>query len=101
MPWAAAKVFDTRIRRNVKLAECPSFGKPIFAYAPKSSGAADYASLANEVLGEPAPVVVGPVKVRVDEVPALTATELRVSEAVSGVVSETVQVAAEAVPGVA
>jgi chromosome partitioning protein len=39
------------VRRNVKLAECPSFGKTIFEYAPKSSGAEDYAALAREVSG--------------------------------------------------
>ena len=51
VPWAGAKVFGTRIRRNIKLAECPSFGKSVFEYAPKSSGATDYAMLATEVLG--------------------------------------------------
>ncbi len=51
VPWADAKVFDTRIRRNVKLAECPSFGKSIFRYAPTCPGATDYAALANEVAG--------------------------------------------------
>jgi chromosome partitioning protein len=50
-PWAEAKVFDTRIRRNVKLAECPSHGKSIFDYAPTCPGATDYAALANEVMG--------------------------------------------------
>jgi chromosome partitioning protein len=64
VPWAAAQVFETKIRRNVKLAECPSFGKSIFTYAPKSPGAADYAALANEVLGVS---VVGPVKMTTDE----------------------------------
>ena len=51
VPWANAKVFGSKVRRNVKLAECPSFGKTIFEYAPKSSGAEDYASLAREVNG--------------------------------------------------
>lgn len=51
VPWAAAKVFEAKIRRNVKLAECPSFGKTIYEYAPKSSGAEDYAALAREVSG--------------------------------------------------
>ena len=50
VPWADARVFDTQIRRNIKLAECPSFGKSIFGYAPNCPGAADYAALANEVL---------------------------------------------------
>jgi chromosome partitioning protein len=51
LPWSEARVFDTRIRRNVKLAECPSFGKSIFRYAPNCAGAVDYAALAN-VLGQ-------------------------------------------------
>jgi chromosome partitioning protein len=51
VPWKDARVFASKIRRNVKLAECPSFGKTIFEYAPKSSGAEDYAALANEVAG--------------------------------------------------
>ncbi len=55
-PWASARVFATRVRRNIKLAECPSFGQSIFGYAPKSHGAEDYAALAREVLGE-TPVV--------------------------------------------
>lgn len=43
-------LFKTRIRKNVKLAEAPSFGKSIFAYAPDSNGALDYAALAHELL---------------------------------------------------
>lgn len=66
VPWADAKVFGAKVRRNVKLAECPSYGKSIFQYAPKSTGAADYAALAAEVLGEAAPQVVGPLKVTVE-----------------------------------
>ena len=65
VPWANATVFATRIRRNIKLAECPSFGKSVFGYAPKSSGAADYAALANEVMGVSAPQVLGPLKLTV------------------------------------
>lgn len=45
-----AKFFDTRIRRNVRLAEAPSFGQSIFQYAPTSNGADDYRALAQEVL---------------------------------------------------
>ena len=43
------KVFRTRIRNNVRLAEAPSHGKTIFRYAPKSAGAQDYLALAEEV----------------------------------------------------
>jgi chromosome partitioning protein len=71
VPWANARVFDTKIRRNIKLAECPSFGKSIFAYAPKSPGAADYAALATEVLGTTTDIV-GPIRLTVEtpEAPA-------------------------------
>lgn len=50
-PWADARLFRTRIRRNIRLAECPSFGQSIFQYAPSSRGAEDYASLAAEIQG--------------------------------------------------
>src|SRR5207247_2150199 len=52
VPWSQAQIFQTRIRRNVKLAECPSFGKSIFGYEPRCHGALDYAALAQEVLGQ-------------------------------------------------
>ena len=53
-PWADAKIFDSRIRRNIKLAEAPSFGQSIFRYAAKCPGAQDYAALAREVEAMPA-----------------------------------------------
>ncbi len=49
--WATAEVFQTRIRRNIRLAEAPSFGQSIFDYDPHSNGAEDYTNLAREVLG--------------------------------------------------
>ncbi|MGF1634475.1 MAG: ParA family protein [Phycisphaerae bacterium] len=49
LPWDGARIFDTKIRRNIKLAESPSFGRPITEYDPSSNGAADYRSLAAEV----------------------------------------------------
>ena len=51
LPWADAKVYKSKIRRNIKLAESPSFGQTIIAYEPTSNGAADYRALAREVLG--------------------------------------------------
>jgi chromosome partitioning protein len=47
---AEARLFATRIRRNVRLAEAPSFGQSILQYAPTSHGAEDYRQLAAEVL---------------------------------------------------
>jgi chromosome partitioning protein len=49
-PWSAARAFRTRIRRNIRLAEAPSFGQSIFKYAPSSNGALDYRQLADEIL---------------------------------------------------
>jgi chromosome partitioning protein len=60
LPWANAKVFKTRIRRNIKLAESPSFGQHILKYDPTSNGAADYRSLAKEVLAMSAPAASQP-----------------------------------------
>ncbi|OHB44795.1 MAG: hypothetical protein A2178_01275 [Planctomycetes bacterium GWC2_49_10] len=45
-------VFNTVIHRNVRLAEAPSAGEPIFTYAPESTGARDYAALAEELFNE-------------------------------------------------
>lgn len=44
------KVFKTRIRNNVALAEAPSEGKDIFDYSPSSNGAKDYLALAKEII---------------------------------------------------
>lgn len=49
--WSDAKAFQTRIRRNIRLAEAPSFGQSILDYASTSHGAEDYRALADEVLG--------------------------------------------------
>lgn len=49
-PWSGARLFETRIRRNIKLAESPSFGQSIFDYAPKCPGALDYLALVDEVI---------------------------------------------------
>jgi chromosome partitioning protein len=51
-PWRFARVLRPAIRRNIKLAECPSFGKTIFEYAPQASGAEDYDALAKSMLAE-------------------------------------------------
>ncbi|MFP4052420.1 MAG: AAA family ATPase [Phycisphaerae bacterium] len=60
VPWANVRIFQTVIRRNVKLAECPSYGTTIFTYDPSSHGAADYNALADEFLTDPQPVCEDP-----------------------------------------
>lgn len=44
------KVFCTKIRENVKLAECPMHRMDILSYSPESNGAKDYTCLAMEIL---------------------------------------------------
>ena len=56
----ADKVFRTVIPRSVRIAEAPSFGKPILTYDPRSRGAESYIQLAKEILdheqtGQPTP----------------------------------------------
>ena len=54
--WAQARIIPTCIRRNIKLAEAPSYGKTIFEYEPNCNGAEDYAQVARCVHAEFQPV---------------------------------------------
>jgi chromosome partitioning protein len=49
VPWSGARIFKAKIRRNIKLAESPSFGEHILKYEATSNGATDYRNLAKEV----------------------------------------------------
>lgn len=87
VPWSQARVFATRIRRNIKLAECPSFGQSIFSYAPSCHGAEDYAALGQEVLGAQAKVFAARVAVEDNapvprgQLPSLAAAEKKLRQA--------------------
>lgn len=48
--YFGGQVFNAIIPRSIRLAEAPSYGMPISVYAPKSSGANAYQSLARELL---------------------------------------------------
>lgn len=50
-----AKVFTTKIRRNVKFDETPLANQGIFEYSPEANGAEDYMCLAEEITGEQRP----------------------------------------------
>ncbi|MBN1788768.1 MAG: ParA family protein [Sedimentisphaerales bacterium] len=41
-PWNKAEIVPVFVRRNIKLAEAPSYGKTIFEYEPSCHGAEDY-----------------------------------------------------------
>jgi chromosome partitioning protein len=49
--YFGSRVFESVIPRNVRLAEAPSFGKPIALYDVLSVGAQSYLSLAREIIG--------------------------------------------------
>ena len=51
-PWAGVKIFESRVRRNIKLAEAPSFGQSIFDYDKKCAGSVDYGALVEEVIAQ-------------------------------------------------
>jgi len=44
------EVLSTVIPRTIRLAEAPSYGKPILMYDPRSRGAESYIKLAKEIL---------------------------------------------------
>ncbi|UCG32175.1 MAG: AAA family ATPase [Phycisphaerales bacterium] len=91
LPWSRAELFKTVIRRNVRLAESPSYGQTIFCYEPKCHGAEDYEALAREVLavddgnqadGQPAAgSQTAPTPVTVGEQPAAQAASPQQPEA--------------------
>jgi len=63
--WSGAEILPTFIRRNIKLAEAPSYGQTVFEYDPTCNGAEDYGKVAKFLLGidetpEPAPAPAAP-----------------------------------------
>lgn len=48
-PWSEAKILPVHIRRNIKLAEAPSYGKTIFEYEQNCNGAQDYKKVAEYI----------------------------------------------------
>ena len=53
--WADARICPVYIRRNIKLAEAPSYGKTIFEYEQNCHGAQDYKKVAELIHDDPLP----------------------------------------------
>jgi chromosome partitioning protein len=68
------KVFQTVVPRNVRLAEAPSFGKPILLYDVASIGAQAYMSIAKELIDRPTRSSDGPEREGDGAVPTLVST---------------------------
>lgn len=77
VPWRSARLFNAQIRRNIKLAEAPSYGQSIFDYAGDSNGARDYEVLACEIHDPAGQSLVRPVGAEL-----IDASEQPVAEAV-------------------
>jgi chromosome partitioning protein len=54
--WAQAQILPTFIRRNIKLAEAPSYGQTIFEYERNCHGAEDYMKVAESIHAQYQPV---------------------------------------------
>lgn len=59
--YFGTQVFETAVPRNVRLAEAPSFGKPIILYDVSSVGAKAYMAVAQELIQRTAAIVRGEV----------------------------------------
>ncbi|MHC4396214.1 MAG: ParA family protein [Planctomycetota bacterium] len=53
--WSQAKILPVHIRRNIKLAEAPSYGKTIFEYEQNCHGAEDYKKVAEFIHSQSQP----------------------------------------------
>ncbi len=80
VPWRFARVYQPPVRRNIKLAECPSFGQTIFDYAPWAPGALDYQKLGEALVRE-----WDTMNEARDESPSLSDAEIRVLSGSMGV----------------
>jgi chromosome partitioning protein len=72
--YFGSKVFQTVVPRNVRLAEAPSFGKPILLYDVASIGAQAYMAIAKELIERPAREGHGPEREGDGAVPTLVST---------------------------
>ena len=58
--YFGSKVFTTIIKRNVTIAEAPSFGKPVLLHSATSMGARNYLALARELIHRSSPSMTEP-----------------------------------------
>ena len=66
--YFGAQVFETVVPRNVRLAEAPSFGKPIVLYDVQSIGAQAYMAAAHELIAREEKIAIQAMSVPGDDV---------------------------------
>jgi chromosome partitioning protein len=75
--WAQAQVLPCFIRRNIKLAEAPSYGKTIFEYEPSCHGAEDYKKVAEFIHTQLQPVAQPQIRSAVIEIKPVSQPDLQ------------------------
>ncbi len=76
--WSQAQIMPVYVRRNIKLAEAPSYGQTIFEYEPNCHGAEDYRKVA-EFIHNPIAFSVEPFEVAGNEPPPVEIKEVPLS----------------------
>lgn len=75
-PWSKARVYRPPVRRNVKVAEAPSFGQSIFEYDKNCPGGLDYQALATALAKEWDEVCEGLGRPKREDAPASAPTQV-------------------------
>jgi len=87
--WSQAQILPVSIRRNITLAEAPSYGQTIFEYDPSCNGAADYLQVAKfiategKVLATEVTEIAKKPPIEIVEIPAAQSAQTPVTEATS------------------
>jgi chromosome partitioning protein len=77
--WAEAQVLPCFIRRNIKLAEAPSYGKTIFEYEPSCHGSEDYKRVAEFIHTQLQPAAQSQIRSAVIEIKPVSQPDLQTS----------------------
>lgn len=87
-PWAEAKIIPTFVRRNIRLAEAPSYGQTIFEFEADCHGAEDYIKVAEYISGITAPPAEKSAETAAETAPAEQTAEVAEEPVVEAPVAE-------------
>jgi chromosome partitioning protein len=66
--WSQAQILPVSVRRNITLAEAPSYGKTIFEYEPSCHGSEDYKKVAELIHNQTQPPPTQPCPIKIVEI---------------------------------